>query len=159
MSKTTELVNYLSKLNISGMYHNDFYWTWDKTDDELNAVFAVADALRDLRERGISRTELSRGSGIPYTTIDGWFKKGGDSVRLATLKRLAEYLGVSLDTLADMPGDAPSPSAQRDKSSYVKLTLSGTTGKPSGITSREPMRSASGSCAGFAAAIAPTLLP
>ena len=70
----------------------------------------VLDGL--LRERGISRTELSRGSGIPYTTIDGWFKKGGDSVRLATLKRLAEYLGVSLDTLADMPGDAPSPSEQ-----------------------------------------------
>ena len=48
MSKTTELVNYLRKLNISNMYHSDFYWTWDKTDDELNAVFTVADALRDL---------------------------------------------------------------------------------------------------------------
>lgn len=68
----------------------------------------VLDGL--LRERGISRTELSRGSGIPYTTIDGWFKKGGDNVRLPTLKRLAEYLGVSLDTLADMPGSGPSPS-------------------------------------------------
>ena len=64
MSKTTELVNYLSKLNISGMYHNDFYWTWDKTDDELNAVFAVADALRDLRERGISTKIFRSGLGI-----------------------------------------------------------------------------------------------
>ena len=66
----------------------------------------VLDGL--LRERGMSRTELSRGSGIPYTTIDGWFKKGGDNVRLPTLKRLAEYLGVSLDTLAGMPADGVS---------------------------------------------------
>lgn len=62
-----------------------------------------------LRERGIGRVELSRKSGIPYTTIDGWFKKGGDNVRLPTLKRLAEYLEVSLDTLADMPQDADAP--------------------------------------------------
>ena len=36
------------------MYQSDFYWTWDKTADELEAVFAVADALRDLRERNLS---------------------------------------------------------------------------------------------------------
>ena len=47
MSKTVELARHLSTLNINNMYKNDFYWTWDKTDDEIDAVFTVADALRD----------------------------------------------------------------------------------------------------------------
>ena len=46
------------------MYDNDFYWTWDKTDDELAAIFAVADALRDLRERNKSTKIFDSGLGI-----------------------------------------------------------------------------------------------
>ena len=49
MSKTIELAQHLEKLHINNMYKNDFYWTWDKTDEELDAIFTVADALRDLR--------------------------------------------------------------------------------------------------------------
>ena len=54
MRKATELARHLESLQIKGMYGQDFYWTWDKTADELEAVFTVADALRDLRERNIS---------------------------------------------------------------------------------------------------------
>ena len=54
MSKTVELARHLEKLHINNMYKTDFYWTWDKTDDEIDAVFTVADALRDLRERRAS---------------------------------------------------------------------------------------------------------
>ena len=64
MSKTEQLAQGLEKLKINGMYKNDFYWTWDKTDDELAAVFAVADALRDLRERNISTRIFNSGLGI-----------------------------------------------------------------------------------------------
>lgn len=64
MSKTTELADKLAKLNIGDMYENDFYWTWDKTDDELAAVFTVADALRDLRERNKSTKIFDSGLGI-----------------------------------------------------------------------------------------------
>ena len=64
MSKTEQLAQGLEKLKINGMYKNDFYWTWDKTDDELAAVFAVADALRDLRERNISTRIFDSGLGI-----------------------------------------------------------------------------------------------
>jgi len=46
------------------MYKNDFYWTWDKTDEELAAVFTVADALRDLRERNKSTRVFDSGLGI-----------------------------------------------------------------------------------------------
>ena len=55
MSKTIELARHLETLKINDMYKNDFYWTWDKTDDEIDAVFTVADALRDLRVRNLPR--------------------------------------------------------------------------------------------------------
>ncbi len=64
MSKTVELARQLEKLHINNMYKNDFYWTWDKTDEELAAVFAVADALRDLRERNKSTRVFDSGLGI-----------------------------------------------------------------------------------------------
>ena len=49
MSKTIELAKHLEKLHINNMYKSDFYWTWDKTDEELDAIFTVADALRHVR--------------------------------------------------------------------------------------------------------------
>lgn len=64
MSKTIELAQHLEKLHINNMYKNDFYWTWDKTDEELSAIFTVADALRDLRERNLSTRVFDSGLGI-----------------------------------------------------------------------------------------------
>ena len=64
MSKTETLVQRLERLKINNMYKGDFYWTWDKTADELEAVFAVADALRDLRERNLSTKIFDSGLGI-----------------------------------------------------------------------------------------------
>ena len=64
MSKTTELAEKLAKLNIADMYENDFFLTWEKPDDEIAAVFTVADALRDLRERNKSAKIFDSGLGI-----------------------------------------------------------------------------------------------
>lgn len=64
MSKASELAKRLEALRIEDMYGQDFYWTWDKSADELEAVFAVADALRDLRERNISTRIFDSGLGI-----------------------------------------------------------------------------------------------
>jgi knotted carbamoyltransferase YgeW len=64
MSKTKELAEKLAKLNIADMYENDFFLTWEKTDDEIAAVFTVADALRDLRERNKSTKIFDSGLGI-----------------------------------------------------------------------------------------------
>ena len=64
MSKTIELARHLETLHINDMYKTDFYWTWDKTDDEIDAVFTVADALRDLRERNKSTRIFDSGLGI-----------------------------------------------------------------------------------------------
>lgn len=64
MSKFDDLVKRLEGLNTNEMYMNDFLLTWEKSDDELAATFAVADALRDLRERNISSKVFDSGLGI-----------------------------------------------------------------------------------------------
>ena len=46
------------------MYEGDFFLTWDKTDDEIEAVFTVADALRYMRENNISTKIFESGLGI-----------------------------------------------------------------------------------------------
>ena len=38
-------IDKLNKLNFKDMYEGDFFLTWEKTDDEIEAVFTVADAL------------------------------------------------------------------------------------------------------------------
>ena len=51
MDKTLQMyIDKLNKLNFKDMYEGDFFLTWDKTDDEIDAVFTVADALRDLAD-------------------------------------------------------------------------------------------------------------
>ena len=63
-NKVQQYIDQLEKLDIKNMYENDFFLTWDKSDDEIAAVFAVADALRDLRERNISTKIFDSGLGI-----------------------------------------------------------------------------------------------
>ena len=50
-AKLQAYIDKLNALNFKEMYNNDFFWTWDKTDEELEAVFTVADALRFMREK------------------------------------------------------------------------------------------------------------
>ena len=64
MSLMDKYIETLEGLDFSGMYENDFFLTWDKTDDELAALFTVADALRSLRENNISPKIFDSGLGI-----------------------------------------------------------------------------------------------
>ena len=57
-------IDKLNALNFKEMYENDFFLTWEKTQDELEAVFTVADALRYLRENNISTRIFESGLGI-----------------------------------------------------------------------------------------------
>jgi len=52
-------------------------------------------------EKGISRGELAKLSGVPYTTIVGFYDKGYDNVKLSTLQKLISYFKCSLDYLSD----------------------------------------------------------
>ncbi|MEG0838735.1 MAG: knotted carbamoyltransferase YgeW [Hydrogenoanaerobacterium sp.] len=64
MSGLNKYIETLNKLDFSKMYESDFILTWEKTRDELEAVFNVADALRYLRENNISTKIFDSGLGI-----------------------------------------------------------------------------------------------
>lgn len=58
------------------------------------------ETLNSLMEsNGLNKNTLSKYSGIPYTTIVGFYTKGTDNVKLSTLRKLADYFNVSLDFL------------------------------------------------------------
>lgn len=45
----------------------------------------------------LNKRTLSINSDIPYTTIDNWYKRGYEGLKLPTLRKLAEYFNTSLD--------------------------------------------------------------
>ena len=64
MSNVKKYTERLDQLKFSDMYDGDFFLTWEKSRDELEAVFTVADALRHLRENNISSKIFDSGLGI-----------------------------------------------------------------------------------------------
>lgn len=56
-----------------------------------------------LKEKDISKPQLSKISSIPYSTIMSFYdsEKGTDNIKLSTLKKLSKALNVSLDYLTD----------------------------------------------------------
>ena len=61
MKTLQDYIDKLNKLNFKEMYENDFFLTWEKSDDELEAVWTVADALRFMRENNISTKVFESG--------------------------------------------------------------------------------------------------
>ena len=45
----------------------------------------------------LNKNTLSQKSGIPYTTIDGWYKKGYEGMKLSTLRILSNYFNTVVD--------------------------------------------------------------
>jgi len=64
MKTLNDYIEKLNKLNFKEMYNDDFFLTWDKSDDEIEAVFLIADALRFMRENNISTKVFESGLGI-----------------------------------------------------------------------------------------------
>ena len=64
MGLMDKYVEMLDGLKFEDMYNNDFLLTWEKSEDELKAVFTVAEALRELRKNNISPKIFDSGLGI-----------------------------------------------------------------------------------------------
>jgi len=64
MATLQTYIDKLNALNFKEMYNNDFFLTWEKSDDEIQAVFIIADALRFMREKNISLKVFESGLGI-----------------------------------------------------------------------------------------------
>lgn len=63
-AKLQSYIDKLNKLHFKEMYEGDFFLTWEKTDEEIEAVFTVADALRYMRENNISVRIFESGLGV-----------------------------------------------------------------------------------------------
>lgn len=64
MSDIKSMINEIGLLDLKAMYGNDFLLTWEKTSNELQGVFLVANALRKLRENNISSRIFDSGLAI-----------------------------------------------------------------------------------------------
>lgn len=54
-----------------------------------------------MKESGLNKSSLAKACDIPYTTIDGWYKRGYEGLKLPTLRKLSDYFNLSLDYWAD----------------------------------------------------------
>ncbi len=59
-----QLTKKLEGLDFKNLYQDDFFLTWDKSREELDAIWVVADALRKLREENKSCKIFDSGLGI-----------------------------------------------------------------------------------------------
>lgn len=54
-----------------------------------------------MKKNGMRRADLSRALNIPPTTVNSWYARGTARVDLDTLKKIADYFGVSLEYLVN----------------------------------------------------------
>lgn len=79
----------LRRLDASGLHQDDFLLTWDRSDDEIRAVLAVADALRGLRQRNISSRIFDSGLAISI------FRDNSTRTRFS-FQSACNYLGLTV---------------------------------------------------------------
>ena len=64
MADIKKMIDAVAGLDTKGMYNNDFLLTWEKSDDEIAAIFKAADILREMRVNNISPKIFKSGLGI-----------------------------------------------------------------------------------------------
>lgn len=77
-----------------------------------------------MKEKGLNKSTLSQLSGVPYTTIDGFYKKGYENAKISTVRKIASALDVSLDYLVgaeSAPAQGGAPQVYNDISSEALL--------------------------------------
>lgn len=62
-----------------------------------------------MEQNHLNKSTLSKACNIPYTTIDGWYKKGYKGLKLTTLRKLAKFFGTSLDYWASEDNESAVP--------------------------------------------------
>ena len=92
MSEIQQYLDTLSGLDFKGMYGEDFLHTWDKTTDELRALYATAAALRNLRERNISTRIFDSGLSVSL------FRDNSTRTRFS-FSKASNLLGLELQDL------------------------------------------------------------
>lgn len=53
-----------------------------------------------MAEKNLNKKSLANDSGIAYTTIVNWYKRGYDNMTISIFKKLCDYFGVTMDCMA-----------------------------------------------------------
>ena len=73
---------------------------------ETNSQIAYTESLNKflleqldklLKERGLNKAQFAKESGIPYTTVDGLYKRGMSNIRFSTLRKIVDFFNVEMD--------------------------------------------------------------
>ena len=113
-AKFTELVEQLNGLDYKGMYGSDFLHTWDKTTDELKALYIVADALRELRENNVSSKIFDSGLAVSL------FRDNSTRTRFS-FSKAANLLGLELQDLDEKKSQIAHGETVRETANMVSF--------------------------------------
>lgn len=53
-----------------------------------------------MAKNNLNKKTLANDSGIAYTTIVNWYKRGYDNMTISIFKKLCDYFGVTMDSMA-----------------------------------------------------------
>lgn len=54
---------------------------------------------KKMQEKNLNKSQLARGMGVAPSTVNSWFNRSAENITLRTLKKLAEFLDCSIDSL------------------------------------------------------------
>jgi knotted carbamoyltransferase YgeW len=87
-----EKIEHLGRLSTGGLHMTDFLLTWEKTDEEIAAVFTVAEILRGLRRNNLSARFFDSGLAISI------FRDNSTRTRFS-FASAANFLGLAVQDL------------------------------------------------------------
>lgn len=53
-----------------------------------------------MKSNGLNKHSLSDATGVGYTTIDAFYKKGYKNMKLSNFRAICDYFGVTMDSMA-----------------------------------------------------------
>ncbi|MDE7445923.1 MAG: helix-turn-helix transcriptional regulator [Lachnospiraceae bacterium] len=53
-----------------------------------------------MKKNNLNKKRLSEKSGIPYSTIDSFYKQSYNNIKLSTFKKVCDYFGITMDSMA-----------------------------------------------------------
>ena len=54
---------------------------------------------KKMNEKNLNKSQLARGMGVAPSTVNSWFNRSAENITLKTLRKLAEFLDCSIDSL------------------------------------------------------------
>lgn len=54
---------------------------------------------KKMNEKNLNKSQLAKGMGVAPSTVNSWFNRSAENITLKTLRKLADFLDCSIDSL------------------------------------------------------------